>query len=470
MLSQRRIKTWQKSYETIMLRYIDLCVELLDHMRGKDGLHQYRNMSQAQAPGSLEVVIKHYVDLAESRAEAAATKAIAAEKAAAERVQDLEAEATPESIMMSTMTEESEKERTDRELLVPWLKFLWETYRSVLDILRSNSKLEIVYHKTAERAFTFCGKFKRKTEFRRLCEMLRTHLSNLQKAGAAPATVATDKRLRGWDGWTPESIELHLQTRFKQLEITTELELWTEGFRTVEDIHSIMHISKKPPKAKLMATYYQKLTKIFWVSENYLFHAYAWYKYFTLTEGHNQRLTEDERRDMASNVLLAALSIPKLNEAGRSDKIFDTDDIASAKNQRMATLLGFHSNPTRTGLIEELLAKKILDLVIPSVKALYEQLEEKFHPLDMVKEVQPTLAELSAHESLDIYVTPVTRLLILRSLRQLSTVYHSVRISHFKDLVGKLNLSDNEVGRSLPSAQQGHAHTRTHTPPLSRRA
>ena len=29
-----------------------------------------------------------------------------------------EAEATPESIMMSTMTEESEKERTDRELLV----------------------------------------------------------------------------------------------------------------------------------------------------------------------------------------------------------------------------------------------------------------------------------------------------------------------------------------------------------------
>ena len=44
---------------------------------------------------------------------------------------DLEAEATPESIMMSTMTEESEKERTDRELLVPWLKFLWETYRCV---------------------------------------------------------------------------------------------------------------------------------------------------------------------------------------------------------------------------------------------------------------------------------------------------------------------------------------------------
>ena len=36
-------------------RYIDLCVELQDHQSGKDGLHQYRNLSQAQAPGSLEV-------------------------------------------------------------------------------------------------------------------------------------------------------------------------------------------------------------------------------------------------------------------------------------------------------------------------------------------------------------------------------------------------------------------------------
>ena len=96
VLSQRKVRTWQKSYETIMIRYIDLCVELKvktqsitkfcglvsllcsfflisnvsretyrhhhspnhqDHNRGKDGLHQYRNLSQTQAPGSLEVMI-----------------------------------------------------------------------------------------------------------------------------------------------------------------------------------------------------------------------------------------------------------------------------------------------------------------------------------------------------------------------------------------------------------------------------
>ena len=49
--------------------------------------------------------------------------------------------------MLSTMTKEGDAERTDREVLVPWIKFLWDTFRTVLDILRTNSKPELLYHK-----------------------------------------------------------------------------------------------------------------------------------------------------------------------------------------------------------------------------------------------------------------------------------------------------------------------------------
>lgn len=82
------------------------------------------------------------------------------------------------------------QDRTDRELVTPWFKFLWETYRSVLDNLRNNARLEALYAMTATKAFQFCLTYKRTTEFRRLCDILRNHLANLNKS-APPLLKAT---------------------------------------------------------------------------------------------------------------------------------------------------------------------------------------------------------------------------------------------------------------------------------------
>jgi len=50
-----------------MIAYIDLCLDLNKTREAKDGLHQYRNLSQSQAPGSLEVVIRSLLDKAEEQ-------------------------------------------------------------------------------------------------------------------------------------------------------------------------------------------------------------------------------------------------------------------------------------------------------------------------------------------------------------------------------------------------------------------
>ena len=112
-------------------------------------------------------------------------------------------------------------------------------------------------------AFSFCSANKRKTEFRRLCDTLRNHVTHLHRYGAtASLREANAHKLKGWVGWTPESIELHLQTRFKQLSVASEMEQYSESFRTVEGIHDLMMLSATRPKSRVMATYYEQLSKV----------------------------------------------------------------------------------------------------------------------------------------------------------------------------------------------------------------
>ena len=59
--------------------------------------------------------------------------------------------------------EDAEKE----SVMLPILKFLSETYRAVLDILRSNSKLEFWYHSAVLGPPEFAKVYKRKTEFQK---------------------------------------------------------------------------------------------------------------------------------------------------------------------------------------------------------------------------------------------------------------------------------------------------------------
>ena len=73
----------------------------------------------------------------------------------------------------------------------------------------------------------------------------------------------------------PESLQLYLESRFEQLRVACELELWQEAFRSVEDIQGLIGMGKKAPKPQMMATYYAKLTRIFTVSESYLYNGWV---------------------------------------------------------------------------------------------------------------------------------------------------------------------------------------------------
>ncbi|KAI9789868.1 MAG: eukaryotic translation initiation factor 3 subunit A [Candelina submexicana] len=425
------------SLEPVMILFVELCVDLRKGKSAKDGLYQYKNLAQNTNVGTIELVLKKFIELAEQKVTEAQAKADEVQSSlesatTTTNVEDLEASETPESILLSTVSGEQSRDRTDRAIVTPWLKFLWETYRTVLDILRNNARLEIMYQTTALQAFQFCLKYARKTEFRRLCELLRNHVQNAAKYSSQMHAINLND---------PDTLQRHLDTRFQQLNVAVELELWQEAFRSVEDIHTLLSLSKRPAKNIMMANYYEKLTRIFLVSENYLFHAAAWSRYYNLlrqsatvvasgqsSRKDNPAVTEADMSRAASFVLLSALSIPVISTSRSRGALVDVDEARKNKNTRLTNLLGMSQPPTRAVLFKDAMSKGLLKRAKPEIRDLYDILEVDFHPLSICKKISPILTQIGANPEMEKYVMPLQQVILTRLFQQLSQVYESVEL------------------------------------------
>ncbi|KAF2109662.1 hypothetical protein BDV96DRAFT_585119 [Lophiotrema nucula] len=443
VISKRTRNSPIASLEPVMILFVELCVDLRKGKLAKDGLYQYKNTAQNTNVGTIELVFKKFIELAEQKVTEAQAKADEVQASLepslqTQNVDDLEASETPESILLSTVSGEQSRDRTDRAIVTPWLKFLWETYRTVLDIFKNNARLEIMYQSTAHQAFQFCSKYARKTEFRRLCELLRNHLQNAAKFSSQMHAINLSD---------PDTLQRHLDTRFQQLNVAVELELWQEAFRSVEDIHTLLNLSKRPAKNIMMANYFEKLTRIFLVSENYLFHAAAWSRYYNLLrqsaaavasgqspKKDNPAVTEAEMTKAASFVLLSALSIPVISTSRSRGALVDVDEARKNKNSRLTNLLGMSQAPTRAILFKDALSKGLLKRARPEIRELYNILEVDFHPLSICKKISPILAKIGADEEMTKYVGPLQQVILTRLFQQLSQVYDSVEIKFVLDL------------------------------------
>ncbi|TKA76869.1 Eukaryotic translation initiation factor 3 subunit A [Cryomyces minteri] len=429
--------------EPVMLLYVQLCVDLKKGKFAKEGLYNYKNFSQNTNVQSIELVSKKFIELAEQKVTEAQAKADEVQSSlentiSTENVDDLEAIETPESILLSTVSGEQSRDRTDRAIVTPWLKFLWETYRTVLDIFKNNARLEVTYQSTAHQAFQFCSKYVRKTEFRRLCELLRNHLSNAAKYSSQMHAINLSD---------PETLQRHLDTRFQQLNVAVELELWQEAFKSVEDIHTLLNLSKRPAKNSMMANYFEKLTRIFLVSENYLFHAAAWSRYYNLlrqsaaavTSGQgarkdNPNVSEEYMTKAASFVLLSALSIPVISTSRSRGALVDIDEARKNKNSKLTILLGMSQAPTRAILFKDALSKGLLKKAKPEIRELYNILEVDFHPLSICKKIAPILTQIGSDPEMEKYVLPLQQVILTRLFQQLSQVYESVELKFVHEL------------------------------------
>jgi len=86
---------------------------------------------------------------------------------------DIESEEIAEDFLYLSLFKE---EKQKRESMKKELRYLWETYRLIFELMKFNKKLEDIYVDTVKTSFEFCVKYNRRQEMKRLIENLRQTL------------------------------------------------------------------------------------------------------------------------------------------------------------------------------------------------------------------------------------------------------------------------------------------------------
>ncbi|CAF3534916.1 unnamed protein product [Rotaria socialis] len=423
VITSRRHRTWTKAHEPLMEKFLDLCVELKKSQLAKDGLHQYKTISQTVSLKSLEDVIMKFLKQGEERclnARKEATNALV-------DIDDLEVLQTPESLLLSAVSGESQQDRTDRDMLAPWLKFVWESYKQCLDLLKNNSRVEKIYQEVAQMGFRFCQLYNRRPEFRKLCDTIRTHFTQSQKYSQQPYSVNFQ---------LPETQAVHLETRLVQLDTAIAMELWQEAFKAVEDIHAFTTISKKTPRPQQLASYYNKVALVFWKAGNYVFHATTVLKLYVLHKEQKKNITHAELSRLSTKALLSILSIPLPTPRTQIDEHLETDETINEKQKRLTSLLQLQQIPTRASLIRDMIKQGVLNFVYPELKSMYEWLEVEFNPLKLSSKMEESIqfVEKLAQPEYSQYMSALRDVTVVRLLQQISQVYQTIELKRFVDL------------------------------------
>jgi translation initiation factor 3 subunit A len=288
--------------------------------------------------------------------------------------------------------------------------------------LRINPRLERLYHDIAQMAFKFCLKYARKTEFRKLCDSLRTHLTTIvkqQQSGVSGGIHLTNI----------ETLSMNSETRLAQLDAAIQMELWQEAYKAIEDINGLMTLSKKMPRPQMMANYYQKLALIFWKGGNMLFHSATLFRLFSLSREMKKNISSNELTKMAGQVVMATLGVPLPSLHPEFDRFIETEKNSMEKTQRLAALLNLSGPPTRQGLIRDLVRLQVLPYAPPHLQRLYHILETEFEPLRMCKEIQSILTVMSESEDskhLGQYAQAVQDMALVRLIKQTAQVYQTI--------------------------------------------
>lgn len=306
---------------------IDICIENLTTMYLKEDIGYFRNMCQNQSMNLLTQIItylrnksfKVFTDMEKELGQDLLMKYLNDDGSV--ETMPFNGQDTPtEDLIFLAYT--GIDTLTERSKIIPKVTFFLDISKNILDTLRSNSKLLDFYNDTARMFFDFVKKYRSLKEYKVVSETLHSHFNQIIKSEKNPELNSRIPYPIKLD--EAEQVRKVLQIRKEQLELSIEMGDWTDAHKISVIIYQLMsRVSKKQTDTEIKVLYidfYNHLSKIFWKSNLFLFHAYALYNIQFLTKA-LKNSTPELKKENNEKLVLAALSVPLNNKISNFERL-----------------------------------------------------------------------------------------------------------------------------------------------------
>ncbi|KRY16853.1 Eukaryotic translation initiation factor 3 subunit A, partial [Trichinella patagoniensis] len=448
-----------QGYTQLMIKILYLCIELRKDETAREMLLHYLQMCQQKDVLSLTDVLLYYLKLADDKARI--TKLQLQDFG----VKDFDLDEAPERLLLAMAAEEEPLGRTGYFELTPWLRYLWESYKNCLHLLSNNQRVEILYHTVLERAFYYCLKYDRKSEFCELADIMKYHKELAQKYHDDETSVKLSKF---------ETVFLYFKSHFVQLEISIELQLWQQACTCIANIQKLIASSGCYPKPAKFAVYMKKAAMVFWKSNNIMFHAAALLQEFSMRKQADKAWFDKRNKmavQLATRILLAVLSISEADCLSTSAQYFDDDLID--RSDLIKTFFKRPGLPLKRCLIKEMiiviLLKKVeivfilinfkmylgVDLcAMPEMLEFYEKLQIVQNPLLLAQKLRPYLRmiEECGYPDYQQYLDKLYSVICIKIVKQLSRFHKTIPMEKLYGLIPYF--SEDRLERELANASR----------------
>ncbi|KRY16852.1 Eukaryotic translation initiation factor 3 subunit A, partial [Trichinella patagoniensis] len=429
-----------QGYTQLMIKILYLCIELRKDETAREMLLHYLQMCQQKDVLSLTDVLLYYLKLADDKARI--TKLQLQDFG----VKDFDLDEAPERLLLAMAAEEEPLGRTGYFELTPWLRYLWESYKNCLHLLSNNQRVEILYHTVLERAFYYCLKYDRKSEFCELADIMKYHKELAQKYHDDETSVKLSKF---------ETVFLYFKSHFVQLEISIELQLWQQACTCIANIQKLIASSGCYPKPAKFAVYMKKAAMVFWKSNNIMFHAAALLQEFSMRKQADKAWFDKRNKmavQLATRILLAVLSISEADCLSTSAQYFDDDLID--RSDLIKTFFKRPGLPLKRCLIKEMMYLGVDLCAMPEMLEFYEKLQIVQNPLLLAQKLRPYLRmiEECGYPDYQQYLDKLYSVICIKIVKQLSRFHKTIPMEKLYGLIPYF--SEDRLERELANASR----------------